>query len=236
MFQNGNSQWLKEETLEVSGRSWFGFKSEMDKTIQRYEKNGWTLVKKEQVEGKKRFILHFGFREKSIIEKASKYRFLLYAIGIIIIIFTCSGFGVWSSYRDLQRTYYVTGNSINIRQNPNTNSQVVGYLEFRDSIEVLDTVEGSYVSGSNEWFEIKINGENAYVHSSLFSNSRPPIPPTPVPFIPTSPPRQWDCGIEYTCGNFSSCTQVRSFLNSCPAFGSSFDRDNDGIACESVCG
>lgn len=165
-------------------------------------------------------------------------RFFLYAIGIVILSFACVLFTVWSTNEQLERTYYVTRNSINLRENPNTNSEVLGSLEFRDSIEVLDTVEGSYVSGSNQWFEISIGGERAYVHTSLLSNSRPPIPPTAIPVIPTTPPRQWDCsGDIYNCSSFSSCSEMFSYWNTYPGDPSGLDgNDNDGRPCESRCG
>lgn len=260
MSDNQVNQWEKEETVEVSSRSWFGFKSEMDKTIAKYEKEGWTLIQKEQIGSKKRFNIHFGYKEKTILEKASRYRYVFYVLGSMIL---CSvifyGFLVYVQ-NDLKNIYYVTSNNINVRENPNTNSAIIGNLEFREDVRVRDTVEGGFVSGNNEWYEIRLSGDTGYVHSSLLNKNRPPAPVTAVPAQPTNPPNiapiqqqptnppappqnnqsrpesQWDCNLYYTCGSFSSCGQVNSFLNSCPGDRGRMDRDGDGVACESLCG
>lgn len=49
---------------------------------------------------------------------------------------------------------------------------------------------------------------------------------------------QWNCsGDRYNCSSFSTCSEMRSYWNSCPGDPSNLDgNDNDGRPCESRCG
>lgn len=48
-----------------------------------------------------------------------------------------------------------------------------------------------------------------------------------------SPIEPYECGAKSRCGEMSSCTEARFFLEQCGLTG--LDRDGDGIPCESIC-
>ncbi len=65
-------------------------------------------------------------------------------------------------------SYRVLGDRpINARACPQLNCAVVTTYAPGDVLEVLDTVEGDTVSGSNQWQHLKFGGQDVYVHSSL---------------------------------------------------------------------
>nr|WP_269431704.1 peptidoglycan-binding protein [Bacillus sp. JCM 19034] len=63
----------------------------------------------------------------------------------------------------------ITGNGVNLRTGPNTTSSVAVNVPRDTTIDIRGTVNGSSVSGSTEWYEIRYNGQRLYVHSSLAS-------------------------------------------------------------------
>jgi hypothetical protein len=63
-----------------------------------------------------------------------------------------------------------------------------------------------------------------------------PLPPPTEPPPPTEAPNPWAGCPEITCGQFSSCSQVREYLRYCPQYWGARDRNGDGIPCESLCG
>lgn len=64
------------------------------------------------------------------------------------------------------------------------------------------------------------------------------VPPTrtsaPQPTQPQSEP-PITCA-RRTCGSFGSCGSVTAYLNACPQYRNSLDRDGDGVPCELLCG
>ena len=71
----------------------------------------------------------------------------------------------------LGSTPYVisSSSSINARSCASTDCEVVAQLSPGTTISVLGNTAGQAVSGNTSWFEIRLDGEIAYVHSSLAS-------------------------------------------------------------------
>jgi peptidoglycan/xylan/chitin deacetylase (PgdA/CDA1 family) len=63
----------------------------------------------------------------------------------------------------------VTGTTVNLRQGPGTDREIVGTVHAGDRIAVLCSIAGQMVSryGTNVWYRIEHNGGEAYVHSAL---------------------------------------------------------------------
>lgn len=89
---------------------------------------------------------------------------------------------------------------------------------------------------------------------SIATNTLPPVPTntlapsstpfptnTPIPILPTQPPAppqtsvQCDCYRDYDCCDFTTHSQAQACYESCGGNNwSGLDRDEDGIACESL--
>lgn len=144
-------------------------------------------------------------------------------------------------------TYYAT-DRVNVRSQPNTSSSIIDILSQNEPVEVVNIVEnGELVSGQRRWYEIRINGTTAYVHTSLLSRSQievaPPSAPNTsssslAPVVPIAPPpaqssNQYTCDCSKTCSNMS-CQEAYFQLQVCGC--SRRDGDGDGIPCEAQCG
>jgi hypothetical protein len=58
--------------------------------------------------------------------------------------------------------------------------------------------------------------------------------PTNQSVAPAAP--SWNCGGNlYNCPDFSSCSEMWSYWNTCPGDPSDLDGDSDGVPCESQC-
>lgn len=142
-------------------------------------------------------------------------------------------------------TYYIKGNSANLRADSNITSSIVASLTWGSEIQVIDDVQGQNVSGSTTWYKISYKGDVAYVHSSLVSPTRPPtaIPQAqtnttnttignqsnvPVPQAPA-----FTCDCSKTCSAMASCEEAKFQLNQCGC--KARDGDGDGVPCESIC-
>lgn len=84
-------------------------------------------------------------------------------------------------------TYSIFSNQgVNARSCPRINCEVVTVLSPGDVIQPISTVAGDTVSGSSDWYQIIVDTDEAYVHSSLLRQN-----PQATPFIsPTSTPAQ----------------------------------------------
>ena len=58
---------------------------------------------------------------------------------------------------------FVTGSSVNVRTDDNSNSQIISKLNLNDKVEVLE-IQG-------DWAKIEINGENGYVKQQYLSEN-----------------------------------------------------------------
>jgi hypothetical protein len=158
------------------------------------------------------------------------------------------------------KTYTVRANA-NARACPRTTCDIVARLAAGTAVSVLGTTTGDSVNGNSTWMHIRVQGQEAYVHSSLLTEGTPrpsssssgrsitpqptvpgqqsTVPPAQPPVVqPTSAPpaSSWNCGGDnYNCGDFSTCSQAKDYFNSCPGDPSKLDGDNDGIPCNSLC-
>ena len=149
-----------------------------------------------------------------------------------------------------QELYYVKVRSARVRAEPTTSAAVVATLSRNTAVTVLETVDGARVSGSRVWYRIEIDGQDAYIHSSLVTNVAPRgaggsssssgggggtsgLQSTPVPDAPpVAPPSGASCNGATTCSQMVSCDQAYACLR---AGDSGLDRDKDGVPCESIC-
>ena len=56
---------------------------------------------------------------------------------------------------------YVTGNSVNVRTENNSNSEIMSKLNLNDKVEVLEI--------NGDWAKIEINGKNGYINQKFLS-------------------------------------------------------------------
>ena len=74
-------------------------------------------------------------------------------------------------------TYYVAGNSINVRSCERTTCNRVATLIYGSPVSVLAEVDGETVSGSPIWYRVRLDsGDIAYIHSTLLTDRRPATP------------------------------------------------------------
>lgn len=57
--------------------------------------------------------------------------------------------------------------NLNIREEPNTESEVIGSLPKDTVVEVLDRVEGEVIQGDSEWFHIEHEGTIGYISGAF---------------------------------------------------------------------
>lgn len=140
------------------------------------------------------------------------------------------------------RTLYTTSRA-NARACASTSCQIVAGVQAGEPFAVIGESTGDNVSGSTLWYAIDYNGQQAYIHSSLMSETAPrpasssgsstsgsstqPQPPAPPA------PAGYTCNCSKTCGEMSSCEEAYFQLNTCGC--RRLDRDSDGVPCESIC-
>lgn len=76
------------------------------------------------------------------------------------------------------QTKYVLGPA-NVRAEPNTSSRIVVRLGQGEAVDSFETVQGEAVSGSTVWIRVQVNGQTAYIHTSLLSDTPPVIAAPP---------------------------------------------------------
>lgn len=127
-------------------------------------------------------------------------------------------------------TRYITASSLNVRGEPSTAAQVLGSVRKGQTVEVLDNRGG--------WLLIKLSStRQGWVSAQYTSTSRPVpvyVPPAPLSQPSTASASGLSCSPRRTCGQISSCSAVRWYLQNC-SWGGRLDRDNDGRACEAMC-
>lgn len=150
--------------------------------------------------------------------------------------------------RQITDTGIVTGQSVRVRGCASTECAELGRLTNGDRFPVTGSVaNGQSIDGNSLWYEITYQGQVGYVSSTLVGlvSAQPVNPPvgqniSPIqPTAPISVAPQWNCsGDRYNCDSaeFTSCTVIWSYFNSCPGDPSKLDGNNDGIPCNSRCG
>jgi hypothetical protein len=147
------------------------------------------------------------------------------------------------------QTRYVTAQVLNVRECVGTGCDIIGQLEYGDSLLVLDENEDT---DGRIWYGFRAFGTTGWVASWLTSASEPaPVvvqpaqppsggqPDSPPPAATTAPDAtpSWNCGGDiYNCSDFSTCSEVMNYFLACPGDPSKLDQNNNGVPCESLCG
>ena len=90
---------------------------------------------------------------------------------LIAIVFAILILGV-PVFAQENETYYTTTRA-RLRSCPQTSCTILKTLSTGTAIEVLETIEGTRVSNSTEWYRVQIDGKEGYIHSSLTTDSAP---------------------------------------------------------------
>ena len=83
--------------------------------------------------------------------------FVCLLLGILLLNYTYSQTGV---------TYYVTTKTLNLRSEPNTDSEILAKLSYCDNVNYLDT---TMVKG---WIKINVDGLEGYVAQKYVSSGK----------------------------------------------------------------
>ena len=75
------------------------------------------------------------------------------------------------SLREINATYYVTGDEINVRTGCSTNDPAVGSLYRGEEVNVIGAVTKD--GADFGWYQISFNGSTAYVASGFLSQTKP---------------------------------------------------------------
>lgn len=153
-------------------------------------------------------------------------------------------------------TRYIVGFS-NVRSCERTNCDVVQQLYAGNTVQTLQRIKGEFVNNSDQWWQIDLNGQTAYVHSSLVTDVRPASQtvtnnsPANVPATTNnnnfsqftqpaySPPvNNAVIGGGMTCPYTSAprcaditCDEAYACMGTFPRL----DGNNDGVPCEEYC-
>jgi uncharacterized protein YgiM (DUF1202 family) len=87
--------------------------------------------------------------------------------------------------------YYITGDIVNVRSEPNATSKVIGKLGYGESVQAYTDSIGK------EWYRIDFKGGNGYI-AGAFASANPPPTYTPGPSKPTAPPPEVSPTVEVT--------------------------------------
>ena len=126
-------------------------------------------------------------------------------------------------------TRYVTATSLNMRREPSTSAGVITSLPRGTGVSVLDRRSG--------WLLVSISpNQQGWVSEQYTDSTRPQ--PLYKPPAPISQPAQsasgLSCSPRRTCGQIGSCRAAQWYRQNC-SWGGRLDRDNDGLACETLC-
>lgn len=125
---------------------------------------------------------------------------------------------------------YVTADALNVRPEPNTSGGLITSLPRGTLVEVLDIRSG--------WLLIRLSGNGqGWVSGQYTSSNRPaPVyaPPAPISRPAQASSSGLSCSPRRTCGQIGSCSAAQWYRRNC-SWGGRLDRDNDGLACETLC-
>lgn len=124
---------------------------------------------------------------------------------------------------------YVTATSLNVRSEPSTSATIVSSLTLGAGVIVLDRRNG--------WLLVSIPSNRQGWVSERYTNSTKPqpryTPPAPVSQS-TQSAAGLSCSPRRTCSRIPSCSAAQWYRQNC-SWGGRLDRDNDGLACETLC-
>ena len=124
---------------------------------------------------------------------------------------------------------YVTATSLNVRREPSTSADIVSSLAAGTSVTVLDRHNG--------WLLVNISPSLQGWISEQYTASTRPTPRYSPPAQVSQPTRSasgLSCSPRRTCSQIASCTAAQWYRQNC-SWGGRLDRDNDGLACETLC-
>jgi len=131
--------------------------------------------------------------------------------------------------QEAREVRYVTATTLNVRRDPSTSADVVSSLAQGSSISVLERRNG--------WLLVSISSnQNGWVSEQYTATSKPQpryTPPSPIS-QPTQSASGLSCSPRRTCGQIGSCRAAQWYRQNC-SWGGRLDRDNDGLACETLC-
>ena len=124
---------------------------------------------------------------------------------------------------------YVTATSLNVRREPSTSAEVVSSISQGTAFSVLDRQNG--------WLQVSFpSNRQGWVSEQYTASTKPQ--PRYTPPAPISQPAQsasgLSCSPRLTCGQIVSCSAAQWYRQNC-SWGGRLDRDNDGLACETLC-
>lgn len=151
------------------------------------------------------------------------------------------------------QTMYVSSTGlINVRACERRACNAITSLSPGVEVDVIGQIQGDSVSGDSLWYQVMIDGEIAYIHSSLLS--RNPVATQQSELNPSSAPSPYDpwhqpslistpvpqpqnagytCDCSRTCNQIPTCEEAYFQLRTCGCTGR--DGDSDGIPCENFC-
>lgn len=125
---------------------------------------------------------------------------------------------------------YVTATSLNVRRDPGTSGTVIAADPHGTRLTILDRRNG--------WLLVDLGSNSRGWVSERFTATSKPPEPRYVPPAPISQPIQSAAGLtcspRRTCGQIPSCSAAQWYRQNC-SWGGRLDRDNDGLACETLC-
>lgn len=124
---------------------------------------------------------------------------------------------------------YVTATSLNVRREPGTSAEVISSLPQGAGVGVLDRRNG--------WLLVSISStQSGWVSEQYTASTKPQpryTPPAPIS-QPTQSASGLSCSPRRTCSQIGSCSAAQWYRLNC-SWGGRLDRDNDGLACETLC-
>ena len=124
-------------------------------------------------------------------------------------------------------TYYVLYCSgVNVRACADTSCDVVVGLPFRSAVPVIGEAQGEEVNGDTCWKEIWYEGESAYIHCSVLTETQPNARQD------QPPPATREPAAGLTCEEIYERYGEANFPSEHPAYSAQRDDDDNGIACE----
>ena len=136
---------------------------------------------------------------------------------------------VTASTQGASEIRYVTATSLNVRREPGISAEVISWLPQGTEVGVLDR--------RNEWLLVSISSTQSGWVSEQYTASTKPQPRYTQPAQisqPTQSASGLSCSPRRTCNQICSCSPTQWYRQNC-SWGGRLDRDNDGLACETLC-
>lgn len=128
-------------------------------------------------------------------------------------------------------TLFVSANSLNLRDAPNTGARVLTSLPRNTQV-----LAGERQGG---WVLVSANGQVGWVSGDYLSGTQAaPVVSAPAQSVPRQQVVQQQnagsCPSRQYCTRIGSCEEARWYLANC-SWGALLDSDSDGVPCEAIC-